>query len=479
MDKGGGPMLAGIYCRISYDKTGQRAGVDRQEADCRALCERRGWQVTNVYVDNDTSAYSRKPRPEWLRLLDDLKSGRVTAVVAWHPDRLYRQVRDLLTLLDLCRDQHFEVATVTAGDVDLSTATGRATATTLAAWNAHESEHKAERISRAHRQMAEQGRPVNGSRAFGYDKTGLIVVADEADLIRQAAARVLADPNHALNPIIQDWNAQGITTSVGKPWRSKGLRQVLMSARIAGLRSYYGAISKGQWPAIVSADDHARLVAVLGDPGRVKNNGGARRYLLTGLLYCGRCDQPMFGQAKMDGRGNYACKSRRGGGTLGCGQLARLSDPVEHEVVERWIAAIADSDFRSRLVVATPSADGVAALADLDRLTAELQNWEDDVAEGRITRAEYYRIRDKLTARIEAARQALSRATATRGLADLPSGEQALRAAWEPRAEESATALLARRRALLSLVIERVTLLPAVKGLQRFDPKLVRVSWKA
>lgn len=57
------PKAAAVYCRISDDRTGQRAGVQRQEEDCRALAESRGWPVADVYVDNDLSAYSGKPRP--------------------------------------------------------------------------------------------------------------------------------------------------------------------------------------------------------------------------------------------------------------------------------------------------------------------------------------------------------------------------------------------------------------------------------
>jgi hypothetical protein len=57
----GRPVRAAIYVRISSDRTGAGLGVARQEEDCRALCERLGWQVVRVYPDNDVSAYSGKP----------------------------------------------------------------------------------------------------------------------------------------------------------------------------------------------------------------------------------------------------------------------------------------------------------------------------------------------------------------------------------------------------------------------------------
>ena len=52
-------MKAAIYVRISSDPQGLRAGVQRQEEDARKLCEAAGWEVAEVYADNDTSAYIR------------------------------------------------------------------------------------------------------------------------------------------------------------------------------------------------------------------------------------------------------------------------------------------------------------------------------------------------------------------------------------------------------------------------------------
>ncbi|MGZ6528310.1 MAG: recombinase family protein, partial [Actinomycetota bacterium] len=73
----------------------------RQEADCRDLVARREWAVAGVYVDDDRSAYSGKPRPGYEELIADLKAGRINAVVAWHPDRLHRSPRELEDFIDL------------------------------------------------------------------------------------------------------------------------------------------------------------------------------------------------------------------------------------------------------------------------------------------------------------------------------------------------------------------------------------------
>lgn len=52
-----------MYCRISDDRTGLKAGVGRQEEDCRAIASRKSWGIGEVYIDNDVSAWSGRIRP--------------------------------------------------------------------------------------------------------------------------------------------------------------------------------------------------------------------------------------------------------------------------------------------------------------------------------------------------------------------------------------------------------------------------------
>lgn len=49
-----------ISVRISPDRTGEELGVKRQEDDCRADAERRGWTVAEVDRDDDLSTRSGK-----------------------------------------------------------------------------------------------------------------------------------------------------------------------------------------------------------------------------------------------------------------------------------------------------------------------------------------------------------------------------------------------------------------------------------
>ena len=114
-----------IYTRISDDRQGAGMGVARQEESCRELCDRNGWEVFDVFSDNDVSAYSGKRRNGYEELLDVVRDGKVDAIVAWHLDRLHRSPRELEDFIDLIDQSGATVATVKAGPLDLSNPSGR------------------------------------------------------------------------------------------------------------------------------------------------------------------------------------------------------------------------------------------------------------------------------------------------------------------------------------------------------------------
>jgi DNA invertase Pin-like site-specific DNA recombinase len=132
---------AAIYARISHDpdkkngdrhddepqppgKGGDGLGVARQEQDCRELAAHLHLKVTEVYVDNDLSAYSGKRRPGFEDMLDAMKNRQFDALICWHTDRLYRSLKDLERLIDIAELARVPIRTVQGGELDLSISAG-------------------------------------------------------------------------------------------------------------------------------------------------------------------------------------------------------------------------------------------------------------------------------------------------------------------------------------------------------------------
>lgn len=255
------PSRAAIYCRISLDRRGEGYGVERQERACRELAAQRGWTVGEVYIDNDISAHSGKPRPEWERLLSDIAAGRVDGLIAWHLDRILRRVIELervVTVLEASPIKNLQVAFVKSVDVDLTTASGRMMARILATVAAHESEQKGERVRAARQQEAEAGK-AHGRLGYGFreDRT---IHPEEAKIVKEIAARVVS--GETLYSIATDLNARGVPTPGSDRWVQ---RSVTKAASLDGTpRPVRDLIAALRSPEPVSPTSLARIVRSAG-----------------------------------------------------------------------------------------------------------------------------------------------------------------------------------------------------------------------
>lgn len=490
---------AGIYARISeiVEDREVGVGVGNQERQSRALCDRVSWDVIDVYIDDDTSAYSGKPRPDYNRMVGDIKSGRINAIAALHPDRLMRpDLRDLEDFIDLINAHDTAVHTVQAGDYDLSTASGRLMARQLGIIARYESEHRAERLVVKHAQLAADGAVTGGGyRPYGYERiydrperphriVTERIVPEEAAIIRECARRVLA--GEALAAVCRDLNARGIPTSTGARWSNTTLARLLASARIAGAREhrprsraetrrpYIGEITKrNAWPAIISEEDSARLRSLLADPSRRKRPGPKGNNLLTRVLVCGRCKQSMNcrGHGQKDPRRAYYCDGQPG--RNGCGKISIDAASADATVAE-WVAdALSSPGFRAALVRRDGPDDTtvLAAIADAER---ELEELATDMGRGLISRREWMAARAPIQARLDEAQGALSRADVTRTLEDVPDDLDGIRDYLLDEDIETT-----RRRAVILAAVEKITVAPAVKGRHRFDAERLDPDWRA
>ena len=217
-----GPVQsAAIYVRISSDPTGRALGVARQEADCRALAGHRGWDVARVYTDNDVSAFDRREiRPAWQQLLDDLRAGRLDALIVYDMDRIARRTRDLDDLLEVYERRPSVGFGAVTGELDLASSGGRMVARMLVSVATKASEDTGRRVARKHLELAQKGLPAGGRRAFGYAGDFTTVVEPEAEAIREAARRVLA--GEPLTSIIDNFHARWVAAATPTQARTIG-----------------------------------------------------------------------------------------------------------------------------------------------------------------------------------------------------------------------------------------------------------------
>src|SRR5579871_3173991 len=117
-------MRVGIYARVSTnDQT-----CENQLLELRRYVEARGWAAAE-YVDTGVSG-SKDRRPALDQLTSDVRRHKVQAVVCWRLDRLGRNLRHLVLLLDEWQARGIGFITLGEG-IDTSTAAGRLVAGVL------------------------------------------------------------------------------------------------------------------------------------------------------------------------------------------------------------------------------------------------------------------------------------------------------------------------------------------------------------
>lgn len=460
-------LRVAIYARISRDVTGEGLGVERQLKDCRQIATDRGWTVAEEYVDNDISAFGGKHRPAYERMMQDIAAGQRDAVIVYNTDRLTRRPIELEQFTAVCESAGVRQLVSVTGDIDLGNDDGMFMARVLAAVAAKESARKSERLRRKARESAEAGRPNGGVRPFGYEKDQLTIVESEAAIIRELADRYLAGESSAS---LTRWLvAQEVPTAGGAGWQSSTLRQILVSPRVAGLRSHNGEIvGDAVWPAIITADKHRQLVALF---ARKTPNGRRtpRRYLLSGMLRCGNCGNKLFSSARRDTR-RYVCKSGPDHG--GCGRLTVVAGPVEE-----WIATAVLVRLDSPAMH-----DALSGRAAADErhstLLEQLQSDQSQLAElasmwgnRSISITEWKIAREPIEARIYATDRQLSALTGASAIDGLVGRGAELQKTWD-------ALNLTRQSAIVGAILDYATIAPGTSGAREVDPNRIIATWR-
>jgi DNA invertase Pin-like site-specific DNA recombinase len=485
---------AAIYTRISRDEAGTGQKVEDQEKDCRELAACLGLDVVEVFTDNDIAATraSRRGRTRrrWYDLLDAIRAGQVDVVLATEPERVQREMVDLLTYIDVCRSHNVLTYTVRGGSFDLSNPDGIMTAQIVTATKQAEAEKIKQRARAARVHKVGRGEWVGGRRPFGYEADGMTVIPKERDALQRAAATILT--GGSLNAACADLNKRKIRTSTDKEWKPTELRRVLLRPRNAGLSQHrvcgqeqergqhhhtdkcVEIVGKAQWPPLLDEDVWRGVVAVLKNPARRTNTTTAHRWLMSGRARCGICGDPIKSfsahskKRRTGPRPVYTCSSNK--------HVIRNAAEVD-AFVEAVILERLQRPDAAELLAPDRKGDTAGLHLRDAALQARLEEYERLAGTGEIDPGSFVRITADIRRQREEITDALGAMTAgsvLAGVADAPDPAQA----WKGLD-------LSRKRAIVSVLID-VVILPAKRGRPAgwrpgetyFDPARVEITWR-
>jgi hypothetical protein len=231
------------------------------------------------------------------------------------------------------------------------------------------------------------------------------IVAEEADVIRESAASILAGAS--LRSVVIDLNRRGVPSagmaisartgskwqSASSVWESRTLRRILISPAVAGLREHQGKVAgKAVWPAIIEEATWRRLVDLLTDPARGPFRGREVVHPLSGVLRCAACDGALRVIASQNGGPGYVCA------TSGCFRVSILKKKVEPAIRDLVLRAVADRRFLKS------SDDGrlTEIREELTALRGRLDEAVTEAVEGRLSASMLAKVESMTLARIGA-----------------------------------------------------------------------------
>lgn len=296
--------MLGIYCRTSKDERDDKT-IDQQITAGKAFASKNNFDEFDIYPDPDVTGSKEdlSNRPEMIRLLNDIKAGRVKTVWVWEQSRLARN--DMATSIILSDFQKANVAYY-IGDkyVDLKNATDSFTTKLLALVAEYERTLIVARTTRGLHTAIDKGNRGYG-RFYGYRKTVKDEVTkryiwepvqEELDTVRRIYDLYLS--GNSLRTVSRIIYGEGRITKTQMRSRWQKLHRLLSHIEYTGqARKTDGTLTDCKpYPIpVVTLEEYKKVQGLLknwSDQNAIKTKYSEN--LCTGIISCGHCGQKYY-----------------------------------------------------------------------------------------------------------------------------------------------------------------------------------------
>lgn len=311
------------YIRVStVEQAEEGYSIGAQKERLTAYCKARDWLVYDYYVDGGFSG-SNIDRPAMQKLINDVKSKKIDAVLVYKLDRLSRSQKDTLLLIEDVFNK-YDVSFVSINEnFDTSTAFGRAMVGILSVFAQLEREQIKERMNMGRVARAQEGLFHGGGYIpIGYDYVdGELKINDyEALQVRELFDLFLK--GESINSI-RDILHSKYTNKYGSWYSTSSVVSTLVTPIYKGKVTFGGEVYDGAHDPIVDektfdkAYERYEEIRWNKKDSKVKRVPFNAKHLLTGLVHCGNCEARYFAMGNYSGHGDkkkyfpyYTCYSR-------------------------------------------------------------------------------------------------------------------------------------------------------------------------
>ena len=296
----------GIWIRVSTGEQAEGDSPEHHEKRARAYCEAKDWKPVELYNLAGVSGKSVIDHDETQRMLGDIESGHIEALIFSKLARLVRNTKESLEIAEVFEKHNANL--VSLGEaIDTSTPGEKVFFTINSAISQWEREEIASRVAASVPVRAKLGKSTGGQAIFGYQwkDNKLIPHPDEAP-VRKLIYETFRECRKK-RTTARILNEKGYRTRNGSEFSDTTVDRLIRDTTAKGIRLANYTQHQGDnksWKLkpeedwikvpvepIVSEELWDECNQILTDMHKRYSRGGGRKtvYLFGGLTYCGTC----------------------------------------------------------------------------------------------------------------------------------------------------------------------------------------------
>ena len=298
----------GVWIRVSTEEQakGESPTIHKERAFNYAAAK--GWEVAEIYDLSGVSGKSVIEHPEAKRMMRDIRSKKISALIFSKIARLARNTREILEIADDLDKAGADLVSIEES-FDTSTPGGRLVFTMIAAMAQAEREEISARVAASVPIRAKMGKALGGAAPFGYQwLDGKLIPDPEEAPIRKLMFDLYLEIQ-TLSGVAAELNKRGFRTRKGGTFQTSAVRRSLTDTTAKGVRIANYTKSRGdgcswdlkpeeEWvrvpvEPIVEEEIWDRCNSLIENTRKqylkLRTNRGKVKYLFSGVLFCGKC----------------------------------------------------------------------------------------------------------------------------------------------------------------------------------------------
>ena len=329
--------LAVVYARFSSARQ-HETSIEGQLAAAHKYADEKGYTIIHEYCDRAKTG-TNDNREEFQRMLSDCAKHQFTVIITWKVDRFGRNREEITFNKYKAKKNGVRVEYVAETVVDGPE--GVILESVLEGMAEYYSLQLSQNVQRGMLEAAKKHHVTSGAAVpFGYrvaaDKT-YEIDPDRAPIAKKIFELYAAGNSEA--DVVRYLNAKGYRTSRGNKFNRNSLKRMLKNEKYTGVYIYKDIIrDEDAIPAIIDKETFHKVQEMLKvNKKRPYNKWSYSDYILTGKLFCGKCNAPMTGKSGTGRSGvkhcYYSCMNRQN--KKGCDQNNVRQDFIEPLVLDK------------------------------------------------------------------------------------------------------------------------------------------------